>query len=81
MFCILPGDDFIEVFKLLSGDPEAVAKAEGVGLPLFPNINVLVDLVRHLARNYTCISFHCKKAFESPSMSQSSGRCPYCLVG
>ena len=48
MFCILPGDDFIEVFKLLSGDPEAVAKAEGIGLPLFPNVNVLVDLVRHL---------------------------------
>ena len=49
IFFILPGNNLIEVFKLFGADPEAVAKAEGVGLPLLPHVNVLVDLVRHLA--------------------------------
>ena len=44
----LPSNDLIKVLKFLGANPETVAKAEGVGLPLLPHINVLVDLVRHL---------------------------------
>lgn len=47
----VPGDDFVEVLELLGGDPKAGAEAERVRLALFPHIDVLVDLVRHLPRD------------------------------